>query len=65
MFGPTIGTSLKTTLLAYAGTCVIGINIDTAAVPDPHVLLACLGESAAEITAFGAAGSVRKPAGDL
>jgi len=50
-FGPTIGTSLNTTLLSYAGTCDIGINIDTAAIPDPHVLLACLQESAAEITA--------------
>jgi diacylglycerol O-acyltransferase / wax synthase len=55
-FGPTIGTSLNTTLLSYAGTCDIGINIDTAAVPDPQVLLACLQESAAEITALGAAG---------
>jgi diacylglycerol O-acyltransferase / wax synthase len=52
-FGPTIGTSLNTTLLSYADTCDIGINIDTAAVPDPHVLLACLEESAAEITAIG------------
>jgi diacylglycerol O-acyltransferase / wax synthase len=52
-FGPTIGTSLNTTLLSYAGTCDIGINIDTAAIPDPDVLLACLQESAAEITALG------------
>jgi diacylglycerol O-acyltransferase len=52
-FGPTIGTALNTTLLSYAGTCHIGINIDTAAVPDPHVLLACLEESAAEITSLG------------
>ena len=55
-FGPTIGTSLNTTLLSYAGICHIGINIDTAAVPDPHVLLACLQESTAEIAALGAAG---------
>jgi diacylglycerol O-acyltransferase len=61
-FGPTIGTSLNATLLSYAGTCDIGINIDTAAVPDPHALLACLHESAAEITAFGGADSVRRPA---
>jgi WS/DGAT/MGAT family acyltransferase len=52
-FGPTIGTSLNTTLLSYAGICHIGINIDTAAVPDPHVLLACLEESAAEIISLG------------
>jgi diacylglycerol O-acyltransferase / wax synthase len=61
-FGPTIGTSLNTTLLSYAGTCDIGINIDTAAVPDPDVLLACLEESAAEITALGGAGRDRAPA---
>ncbi len=53
-FGPTIGASLNTTLLSYAGTCDIGVNIDTAAVPDPEVLLACLRESLAEITALGA-----------
>jgi diacylglycerol O-acyltransferase / wax synthase len=63
-FGPTIGTSLNTTLVSYAGACDIGINIDTAAVPDPHVLLACLQESAAEITALGRVGPARKPAGD-
>ena len=54
-FGPTIGASLNTTLLSYAGTCLIGINIDTAAAPDPDVLLACLRESLAEVTAPGTA----------
>jgi len=60
-FGPTIGTSLNTTLLSHAGTCDIGINIDTAAVSDPDVLLACLREGAAEVAALGG-GPVRKPA---
>jgi diacylglycerol O-acyltransferase len=55
-FGPTIGASLNTTLVSYAGTCDIGVNIDTAAVPDPDVLVACLRESLAEITALGAPG---------
>jgi len=55
-FGPTIGASLNTTLLSYAGTCHIGIIIDTAAAPDPEVLLGCLQESLAEITALSAAG---------
>ena len=54
-FGPTIGASLNTTLLSYAGTCHIGINIDTAAAPDPDVLLDCLQESLAEVTAPSAA----------
>ena len=53
-FGPTIGASLNTTLLSYRGTCDIGINIGTGAVPDPGVLLECLQESFAEITALGA-----------
>ena len=52
-FGPTIGASVNTTLMSYDGNCDIGINIDTAAVPDPAVLLACLRESFAEITALG------------
>jgi diacylglycerol O-acyltransferase / wax synthase len=52
-FGPTIGASVNITLLSYDGTCDIGINIDTAAVPDPEVLLACLRDSFAEITALG------------
>ena len=53
-FGPTIGASLNTTLISYAGTCHIGINTDTAAVPDLDVLVACLQESLAEVTALGA-----------
>jgi diacylglycerol O-acyltransferase / wax synthase len=52
-FGPTIGASVNTTLLSYDGTCDIGVNIDTAAVPDPDILLGCLRESLAEITALG------------
>jgi diacylglycerol O-acyltransferase / wax synthase len=52
-FGPTIGASLNTTLMSYDGTCDIGINIDTAAVPDPDVLLSCLRESLAEVIALG------------
>jgi diacylglycerol O-acyltransferase len=52
-FGPTIGASVNTTLMSYDGSCDIGVNIDTAAVPDPDVLLGCLRESLAEITALG------------
>ena len=52
-FGPTIGASVNTTLTSYDGNCDIGVNIDTAAVPDPDVLLACLRESFAEVAALG------------
>jgi hypothetical protein len=51
--GPTIGASVNTTLTSYDGNCDIGVNIDTAAVPDPDVLMTCLRESLAEITALG------------
>ena len=63
-FGPTIGASVNTTLMSYNGNCDIGVNIDTAAVPDPDVLLACLRESFAEITALGDdAAAVRRGSG--
>lgn len=52
-FGPTIGASVNTTLMSYNGNCDIGVNIDTAAVPDPDVLMACLRESFAEVIALG------------
>ncbi len=65
-FGPTIGTSLNVTLLSYGGTCHIGINIDTAAAPDPDVLLACLHEGLAEVTALSAAEpAASRPADDI
>ena len=60
-FGPTIGSSFNITLLSHCGTCDIGINIDTAAVPDPELLLECLRESFAEITALDAAGRSLAP----
>ncbi|MGW5383132.1 wax ester/triacylglycerol synthase domain-containing protein [Nocardia sp. NPDC003963] len=41
-FGPTIGTAFNATLVSYLGTCCVGINADTAAVPDPAELTACL-----------------------
>jgi diacylglycerol O-acyltransferase len=56
-FGPTIGASVNTTLMSYAGTCDIGVNVDTAAAPDPGVLLDCLREGFAEIAALGAEGT--------
>ncbi len=53
-FGPTIGSALNTTLVTYCGTCDIGINVDTAAVPDVDVLLECFHDSFAEVTGLGA-----------
>jgi diacylglycerol O-acyltransferase len=36
-FGPTIGSAVNVTLLTYVGTCALGINVDTAAIPDYDV----------------------------
>lgn len=41
-FGPTIGTAFNITLTTHAGICCVGINTDTAAVPDPALLTDCL-----------------------
>jgi diacylglycerol O-acyltransferase len=51
-FGPTIGASVNLTLISYCGTCNIGVNIDTAAVPDPEVLETCLQQGFDEVLAL-------------
>ncbi len=48
-FGPTTGTAANVTMLSYAGECHVGVNIDTAAVPDPEVLVDCLRQGFDEI----------------
>lgn len=52
-FGPTIGAAFNITLISYGDSCAVGINIDTSAVPDYDVLLACLRERFDEIIALG------------
>ena len=52
-FGPTVGASLNVTLLSYDGTCGVGVNVDTAAVADPDVLVACLREGFEELLDLG------------
>lgn len=51
-FGPTAGSAVNITLMSYDGTCCIGINSDTAAVPDPDVLRSCLEAGFAEVCAL-------------
>lgn len=41
-FGPTIGAAVNVTLMTYVDTCALGINVDTAAIPDFDLLHACL-----------------------
>ena len=61
-FGPTIGAALNITLMSYCGTCFVGINIDTGAVPDPDVLMGCLQSGFDEVLAIaGQAGQVVLP----
>ena len=54
-FGPTIGAALNVTLLSYCGTCNLGVNTDTGAVPDADALMACLCEGFDEVLALGGA----------
>ncbi|MFI2281277.1 wax ester/triacylglycerol synthase domain-containing protein [Nocardia beijingensis] len=52
-FGPTIGTAVNVTLTSHVGTCNIGINADTAAVPDAETLTECLAEGFATVLRLG------------
>ena len=52
-FGPTIGASVNLTLMSYAGTCSVGMNIDIAAVPDPQVFADCMREGFEEVLLLG------------
>jgi diacylglycerol O-acyltransferase / wax synthase len=53
-FGPTIGASVNLTLISYCGTCNIGVNVDTAAVPDPERLVGALEAGFEEVLALAA-----------
>jgi diacylglycerol O-acyltransferase len=55
-FGPTIGCAMNLTLISYLDTCDIGLNIDTAAVPDPDVLVDCLRQGFEEVVALSGPG---------
>ncbi|MGH2683943.1 MAG: wax ester/triacylglycerol synthase family O-acyltransferase [Actinomycetota bacterium] len=51
--GPTGGTAFNVTVMSYAGSLDMGVNIDTAAVDAPDLLRACLQESFEELVAAG------------
>jgi diacylglycerol O-acyltransferase len=51
-FGPTIGAAVNVTLLTYVDTCNLGINVDTAAIPDYDVFHRCLVEGFDEVLAL-------------
>jgi len=52
-FGPTTGAAINVTLVSYQGTCFVGCTIDTAAVPDPDKLTACLRDGFDEVLRLG------------
>lgn len=49
--GPRSGSAINATLLSYCGTASVGLNVDPAAVPDPGVLVDCLGAAFDEAAA--------------
>jgi diacylglycerol O-acyltransferase len=51
-FGPTIGAAMNASLMSYAGTCNIGLNIDVGAVPDPDELVTHLRAGFEEVLAL-------------
>ena len=51
-FGPTIGTAVNVTLLTYADTCGLGIDVDTGAIPDYDVFHDCLVDGFEEVLAL-------------
>jgi diacylglycerol O-acyltransferase / wax synthase len=61
-FGPTIGAAFNITLMSYCGTCFVGVNIDTGAIPDTGQLMGCLQSGFDEILAVtGSSGQVTLP----
>jgi len=54
-FSPTIGAALNVTLLSYVDVCAIGINVDTAAIPDLDVFCDCLAAGIDDVLALAIA----------
>jgi diacylglycerol O-acyltransferase / wax synthase len=51
-FGPTGGASANATMITYRDTCCIGVNADTAAIPDMPAFMTCLAEGFDEVLAL-------------
>jgi WS/DGAT/MGAT family acyltransferase len=52
-FGPTLGTALNVTLMSHTDTCCVGINADTASVPDLQVMTDCIVDGFHEVLGPG------------
>ena len=48
-FAPLAGAAVNVTLLSSCGTCCIGVNVDSVAVPDSDALLRCLDDGFTEV----------------
>lgn len=62
-FGPTIGTAFNATLVSHLGTCCIGIDADTAAVPDVSEFTECLASGFRNVLALAHRPAARRDAG--
>ena len=62
-FGPTIGAAVNITLVTYADTCYLGIDIDTGAIPDHDVFRECLIQGFDEVLALAGTGPWLSPDG--
>lgn len=51
-FAPLAGAAINVTLLSHCGTCCIGVNVDSVAVPDSDTFLRGLEEGFAEVLAL-------------
>ena len=51
-FGPTIGAAVNVTLLTYCDSCVLGIDVDTGAIPDYDEFHKCLVDGFDEVLAL-------------
>lgn len=54
-FAPPSGAALSIALLSHRDRCCVGVNIDTAAVPDPDQMMSCLRDGFDEVLAVGEA----------
>jgi WS/DGAT/MGAT family acyltransferase len=52
-FAPPSGAAFSIALLSHHDQCCIGVNMDSAAVPDPEELMRCLREGFDEVVAVG------------
>jgi diacylglycerol O-acyltransferase len=51
--GPMPGSAVTAAMLSQDGTCCLGLTMDDTAVPDPDVLVECVGAGLDEVLALG------------